>query len=116
MSVPTWQVDPCPDWCTIEHQEHDHPDDRAHRDDGVAVAITIRVRTFEREIVEHVEPVEVILGRWKRDGEAHTWRFIGADTGLEIELTEESFQRVLDAMQQSAASSSGRSESRLISH
>lgn len=35
---PSWLHEPCPEWCTRVHRESDHPEDRRHQDDGVAIA------------------------------------------------------------------------------
>lgn len=100
MPIPIWQRQPCPEWCTATHEDSDHPDDRSHRDDGIAVPIILRRRSFAQlALVEHVEPGHMILGRWQRDGQPQSWRFLGIDDGLEIEISEESFGCLLAAMQ-----------------
>lgn len=40
-SRPSWLHDPRPDWCTREHHEDDHPEDRIHQDDGVVIAANV---------------------------------------------------------------------------
>ncbi|WP_370289681.1 hypothetical protein [Nocardioides sp.] len=35
---PTWLSEPCPTWCTREHLDDDHPDDRFHQSEARFVA------------------------------------------------------------------------------
>lgn len=94
-----WQQQPCPEWCTVAHTDEDHPHDRTHRDDGVAVPAILRKRFFDEGVlVEHNLESQIVLGRWQRDGEEQAWRFLGTDDGVEIELSEESFQRLAVAI------------------
>ena len=95
----SWQSSPCPEWCVIDHDEADHPDDRAHRDAGIAIPAVFRHRDFhEGRLVERIHEGSLTLGRWQRDGEDRVWYFIGDDAGLEIEISAESFARVTDEM------------------
>ncbi|WP_215817339.1 hypothetical protein [Pimelobacter sp. 30-1] len=34
---PSWLEEPCPRWCTREHREEDHPDDRYHQSEAELV-------------------------------------------------------------------------------
>ncbi|RGE19814.1 hypothetical protein [Leucobacter sp. wl10] len=100
IGTPSWQSGACPDWCTVEHAEQDHPDDRSHRDDGIAVPVAFRIRRFVgAELVEEVAQGHLVLGRWQRDGDPRTWYLLGDDNGTELELSEESFRRLVDSMQ-----------------
>jgi len=38
---PSWLTEPCPPWCTREHHEDDHPEDRIHQDDGVVIPVVL---------------------------------------------------------------------------
>lgn len=81
------------------HADEDHPHDRTHRDDGVSVPAILRERAFEDGILtERAVEGHIVLGRWQRDGEDQVWRFIGTDEGVELELSEESFHRLVIAM------------------
>ncbi|MBK0419913.1 hypothetical protein JD276_12815 [Leucobacter sp. CSA1] len=96
---PSWQRHLCPPWCTVVHTEQDHPDDRTHRDDGVALSVVARRRTFvDSTLVERTEERTLILGRWQRDGDRRRWFFLGDDEGLELELDEASFVRLIHSM------------------
>lgn len=93
----------CPDWCTVAHSEKDHPDDRSHRDDGVAVPMVFRRRSFAgARLVEEITQGHLVLGRWQREGDPRTWYSLGDDEGREFELSEESFRRLVAAMQRMA--------------
>lgn len=99
MDRPEWQQSECPPWCTVTHADADHPDDRAHRDDGLMIPALFRVRRFSNEVlVEQIEAGHLVIGRWQRDGDAQIWRTLGDDHGTEIELDEQSFQRILAAL------------------
>jgi len=104
LSRPEWQQQPCPEWCTVIHTDGDHPDDRSHRDDGVVVPVIARRRYYEGDaLVERIEAVQIVLGRWQRDGEEQSWRFLGIDGGGELELSEASFVRLADTMRRLVA-------------
>lgn len=34
---PSWQRGPCPTWCSRDHQEDDHPEDRLHQSAGTVI-------------------------------------------------------------------------------
>lgn len=99
MSEPHWQQHPCPEWCSVVHSEDDHPDDRSHRDEGFTVAAAVhRRRLAGTELIRSVEPTELTIGRWRRDGEQQLWFYLGEDHGFALELSEESFYRLTEAM------------------
>ena len=37
--TPSWLAEGCPAWCTREHHEDDHPEDRRHQSDGTLIAV-----------------------------------------------------------------------------
>jgi hypothetical protein len=39
-----WQSEPCPPWCSGEHHDDDHPDDRYHDSPSVQVPVTVMER------------------------------------------------------------------------
>ena len=41
---PTWLTERCPDWCTREHVESDHPEDRFHQSEATFVPAIVSVR------------------------------------------------------------------------
>ena len=95
-SRPSWQVDACPSWCRGDHGEHDHPDDRVHRSDSVAVPVVGRRTVFEgasirREV--HATEFDVALSR--PDGECETWLYVGAGPAMSLDVTAESAERLV---------------------
>jgi hypothetical protein len=97
---PTWQVDPCPEWCAGAHAENDHPDDRVHRSAGIAVSAVLRSKRLGPARVEFDEVAdEVEVGLARADGHRATWLYVGAGPGREIELSLDTASRVLRAAQ-----------------
>ena len=98
-SRPSWQSDPCPPWCTGEHAELDHPDDRVHRSRSMAVPVVARRTWFEGEgIRRSAEATEFEVALSRVDGESETWLYVGAGPALSIEVTAESADRLVVAM------------------
>ncbi|ALJ19359.1 hypothetical protein AOA12_05350 [Microbacterium sp. No. 7] len=72
------------------HAEDDHPDDRAHVDDGLFVPVLVReTHTRGDRIARTIRGRELILGRHRVDGDATTWFYIGDDQRGGWELTAE---------------------------
>lgn len=71
-------------WCTTPHGETVHPDDEAHRSEGVGFLARVR---GVREIGPGVD-VDVEVGLLRRKDDLESWLVIeGADgTGLELSL------------------------------
>lgn len=89
-SQPSWLLGPCPDWCTRTHRESDHPEDRSHQDDGVALAViagdldpeTLDIHPRSTELtVRRFLPVDHPHGPWWRieDSEGRSRRLILSD-------------------------------------
>ncbi|MBN9240800.1 MAG: hypothetical protein BGO97_13885 [Micrococcales bacterium 70-64] len=94
-SRPTWQLDECPAWCSVEHAEGDHPDDRVHRSPGVAVPVVARRTSFEGAgIVRGSEAAELEVALARVDGESQTWLYAGEGPRSAIEVTVESAERL----------------------
>lgn len=95
-----WQQQPCPAWCTVEHTDHDHPDDRSHRDDGVPVPIVMRTRTVvDGRMADQTAEASLVTGRWQRDGDRELWWSLGIDGDASLEVTTESLARVVETLQ-----------------
>ncbi|MCU1440456.1 MAG: hypothetical protein JWP85_1453 [Rhodoglobus sp.] len=93
---PTWQVDPCPEWCAGAHTENDHVDDRVHRSEGIAVPAVIRSKRLGSTRVEFDEEAgDVEVGISRTDGQRETWLYVGSGPGREIELSLDTASRVL---------------------
>jgi hypothetical protein len=92
---PTWQIDPCPEWCARTHAENDHIDDRVHRSEGIAVPAVIRSKRLGATRVEFDEEAShVEVGLSRTDGQREIWLYVGAGPGREIELSLDTASRV----------------------
>lgn len=98
-SRPSWQSDECPPWCTNEHGELDHPDDRVHRSSSVAVPVIARRTWFEGDHIRRAaEAADVEVALSRVDGERDVWLYVGAGPVMSIEVTAESAQRLVQVM------------------
>lgn len=96
METAKWQQTPCPEWCSAEHTDDDHPEDRSHRDDGFAVPITVRERAIvDDQLVERITELPLVIGRWQRDGEQRLWWHLGVDGGAMVEMSEASVLKLM---------------------
>lgn len=96
---PGWQVDPCPAWCRVRHGEHDHPDDRVHRSDGVCVPVVLRRTWFEGEgIRRDLEAAEFDVALSCVDGESETLLYVGDGPSRSFDLTADSADRLARAL------------------
>lgn len=77
---PSWLHEDCPSWCTVDHDEADHPDDRKHRNDAKVLPVVLASRLPGRELPTAAECV-VELSR--RVGERETWVYVGEAEGAE---------------------------------
>lgn len=86
-----WQEDDCPAWCTREHRDDDHPEDRRHLGESRAVPVIAQHRELrESGLVEVVEAIELEIGLSRRDGETTTWVYLGDGRRQHLELSMES--------------------------
>lgn len=100
MSEATRQKGKCPPWCVIDHNERDLPMDRAHRDDGTDVpAIMRRKKMIDGKLTYVVVPGELTFGRWKHLSHSEEWVLIGDNEGVEIEMSVDSFMRLMRALE-----------------
>ncbi len=82
-------------WCTTRHGETAHPDDEAHRSDGVAFSARARAVEGRGSGVD----AEVEVGLLRRVTDHDTWLVIEAASGTGLALTLEGareLRRVLD--------------------
>ena len=69
---PSWLAGPCPPWCTREHSEDDHPEDRYHqRDPTITAAVAGTGDTVPVPATLHPVVLTVRTGRYT--GEGLTW-------------------------------------------
>jgi hypothetical protein len=96
---PSWQLEPCPSWCTGGHGVSDHPDDRVHRSGFPAVDVVMRQQRLEGDRLERDvtgQELEVALSRATGSGES--WVYIGIGPERSLEITQESAERLLEAL------------------
>lgn len=99
MPQPTWQRGKCPRWCVIDHTEHDLPLDQAHRDAGTDIPATLRRKYFAGSTLTHeIAPGTITFGRWRHDADNEDWVLIGDNEGEEIEMSLNSFRRLVRAL------------------
>jgi len=69
---PTWLDEACPSWCTRNHHERDHPEDRYHQSDPTMVTMTAGDGATI-PVAESLETIDmlVLLGRYV--GDTRTW-------------------------------------------
>ena len=98
--APTWLPAPCPAWCTRTHGQHDHPEDRVHRDEGVVVpAVVGRLEPVRLRYL--AEPAELVVQRVRELPEAApTWVVIAEaeGAGTTLVLSDESARRLRSAL------------------
>jgi len=91
---PTWQRDDCPEWCTATHREDDHPDDRKHVSTVSAVPV-IALDPDRAPGTDTARAGEVIVVLHRRCNESQTWLYVGDGWDHAVELSVESWRRVL---------------------
>ncbi|GAA1527942.1 DUF6907 domain-containing protein [Nocardioides humi] len=101
---PTWLLEPCPAWCTREHVEDDHPEDRYHSSEASVVPA---IATDEDRLPPSAsaDAVELIVGMTRPVGELIEWVTIEPSLSRQprLTLTRESAQRLLDALAEQLA-------------
>ena len=62
---PTWLTEECPAWCTREHREQDHAEDRYHRSEASIVPGVLAVRPTV-PLTDSLEGLDLVtwLGRY----------------------------------------------------
>ncbi len=92
---PSWQRDDCPPWCSRVHREDDHADDRAHVDDGEIVPVTVHEAEPSADGIVYVpRSLDLVVGRYRADGDDTTWYYIGDDERNGFQMTSESVGRL----------------------
>lgn len=97
--APSWLREPCPWWCTREHDEDDHPEDRYHRSEA-SLAPAVAGHTDVLPMTASLEAVEVIVRRGRHVGESVEWLAIESDElqRLRLLLTVESARSLVSAL------------------
>jgi len=90
-SRPSWQCEPCPAWCVVEHDEADLTADRVHDSAG---RYTPAVLGGPLEGEQTATELLILMSR--RSGDAGDWVFVGQPErdGQHLSLSRESALRV----------------------
>ncbi|UKJ65402.1 hypothetical protein H1Q78_08945 [Cellulosimicrobium cellulans] len=98
---PSWQVDDCPPWCAVVHEESDHPHDRKHVSAEIAVPVAA--------LAEHAPPggdrrdewraTELVLSLHRRDASHETWVYAGDGFEQRIEVLLGDMRRIVAAFE-----------------
>lgn len=82
----------CPRWCTGDHGEgHDH--DRKHMSAAVVLPVVQLVRGEPGRDLPRASEVAVVVHR--RERSEQTWLYVGDGTDQQLELTPESWRRLV---------------------
>lgn len=69
---PTWLTEGCPAWCTREHRQLDHPDDRYHRSEASIVPGVVAARPSV-PISASLQGLDLVVWLGRYVGEAVEW-------------------------------------------
>ncbi|WP_282946337.1 DUF6907 domain-containing protein [Cellulomonas endometrii] len=110
---PHWQREHCPPWCVVLHGQDDHERDRKH----VSASLSVPVHQLLAEVgpavspfaepevtevpggVERTAQVDLAVALHRRDGAATTWLYVGDGAEQSLELTVESWARLVPALE-----------------
>jgi hypothetical protein len=112
---PTWQADPCPDWCVVLHAQDDDVRDRSHVSTSMSVAARqllsgpgAAVSPFaEREpagrpgtpeALDRTAAADLAVCLHRRDGARTTWVYVGDGAVQHLEMSAESWHRLMPAL------------------
>lgn len=109
---PAWLVEPCPQWCSVNHNEQTLAPDRRHESHVMVVSAVSRHRRRSADgTIGHVvvaEELDVLLFRDIGEGtSSETWLGIASNADS-IELTLESAQRLVVVLGQILTEAIGR--------
>jgi len=97
----TWQHEPCPHWCAVQHSESDHERDRAHQGSVAEVpVVAMRDRPLlGRSPRDEWYATELAIVVQRRDGSGTTGLYVGDGAEQRLELDLSSARRVVDRLQ-----------------
>ena len=92
---PSWQHEPCPPWCVVEHDEADQPADRIHDSAGRYTAAVLGGPLEDEQTA-----TELLILMSRRSGDPRDWVFLGQPDrgGHHLSLSRESAIRVAHAI------------------
>lgn len=94
---PTWQHSDCPAWCTREHTEIDHEDDRDHQSDATIVPVVRLLKQFEgSQLQREAVADEVAMVVFQHQADDEWWLSLGLaqQDVLSLHLSQESAGRL----------------------
>jgi hypothetical protein len=97
---PQWLTEPCPPWCVVLHEQCDHERDRRHVSSSLVVPVVELRGIGEPDPPEEDQSVgeELALCLHRRVGSADTWLYVGDGSRQALELSPESWSRVVPAL------------------
>lgn len=96
-----WQSEPCPAWCTQQHRDDDHPEDRFHDSVATRVPMVFAERDHEAGPGRWAHtPGEISIVTSRHAETSDVVVFIGRDEhpGQELSLTPEGAARLAVAI------------------
>ncbi|WGL53033.1 hypothetical protein P5P86_04220 [Nocardioides sp. BP30] len=69
---PTWLTEGCPPWCTGEHGQLDHPDDRYHRSEASIVPGVVAARPVA-PVTASLQGLDLVAWLGRYVGESVEW-------------------------------------------
>lgn len=102
---PPWLAEACPPWCVVMHEQRDHVRDRRHVSASLTVPVTelrgIGDPTTPEEDQALAEELALCLHR--RVGSRDTWLYVGDGRHQGLELSTDSWARVVPAVDRMVA-------------
>lgn len=109
---PTWQVDTCPPWCVVLHAEDDLEGDRVHVSTSMSVPARQLLGSTPRpgharldevlpgspDALDRTAHTDLAVAVHRRDGARTTWVYAGDGSVQLLELTAESWARLVPAL------------------
>ena len=90
---PDWQTEDCPPWCAREHLDSDHPEDRIHQTEPLAMPARRRRSLLPEDRPERTE-IEIMLASRINDN-SPMWILIGEGEGPALLIVDEVTARSL---------------------
>lgn len=69
---PSWLRERCPGWCSRDHQQHDHPEDRYHQSEASVVPGVVSTRPII-PVTESLEGLDLVAWMGRYVGDAVEW-------------------------------------------
>jgi hypothetical protein len=96
--TPPWPPEPCPPWCVVRHAPDDHEHDRKHVSTWLTVPAVELEPLLHGAEHERAQAVDLGLCLHRRIGERTLWLYVGDGEHQALELTVDSWSRLLPAV------------------